>query len=199
MRAKSAGQSTSRKSMKTLELHRSKCRKIKSHTLTSDPQIHGTKKLMHKTHLPAESKQSSFLTLLFALRIMYLGYESQLTVSNLSQHSILYGTVLTLEETNIMKFHTSLMNSGPFLGSAIAKCLAITVSSYIFVFFTAAFAREIRSSAFPSPIIPFPDTNESLYIRITSSCALAISRCSIHTPSDSQIQVLRSHIIHLEK
>ena len=94
-----------------------------------------------------------------------------------------------------------------FRGSSMARCLNNTVSSYVFVFFTAALARAIRSSKFPSPMTPFFDTSESLHILIASSCAFAILRYITKMPDDSHRPKLEfqnsklkkkipSHLVH---
>ena len=81
-------------------------------------------------------------------------------------------------ETNIAhELFTSLMNSAPFLRSAIAKCRTMLVASWVFVFFTIVLASEIRSSELPCAIFPSPEIRESLYCLIASSCDFAISRC----------------------
>jgi len=54
----------------------------------------------------------------------------------------------------------------------------MTVSSCVFVFLTGAPASAISSSEFPCAIAPLPETKESRYCLIASSCDFAISRCT---------------------
>ena len=98
-----------------------------------------------------------------------------------------------------MKFLIFLMKSAPFRGSAMARCLDITVSSYVFVFFIPALARAIRSSKFPSPMTPLPNTSKSMYILIASSCAFVILCYITVMPDDSQRPGLEFHNSKVKK